>query len=193
MVTVVFAKSYSKKDCGNSISASVVFAFGFYSSNSNCSISVLVETMVTMVKITLALKCLSSSVRLLDVKPSNCFLSLGLQYSQSKIAAHCFPLTAHKVFFGYCSFLHFFFFSFLPPPHRAWTPFRLSFWMSVKLWLCIGPKWLMLDRRHPPAISWKGCASVCVLTLQACVLPYFLLRADSQRYFCVSAACRFNV
>lgn len=37
------------------------------------------------------------------------------------------------------------------------------------------------------------CAIVCVLTLQACVLPYFLLRADSQRYFCARAAYRFNV
>lgn len=68
---------------------------------------------------------------------------------------------------------------FVPPPHRAWTPFRLSFWMSVKLWLCVRPKWLMLDRRHPPAIGWKGCASVCVLTLQACTLPCFLFRGIS--------------
>lgn len=83
-----------------------------------------------------------------------------------------------RSFFGYCSF-----FSFVPPPQWARTPFRLSLWVSVKLWLCIGPKWLMLDRRHPPAISWKGCASVCVLTLQA----FFF---SSQRYFYASAAAR---
>ncbi len=131
-------------------------------------------------------------MRLLDVRQSLKLLPLRV-YNTAKVKLQLTAsLLLHKVFFGYCSFLHFFF-SFIPPTHRAWTPFRLSFWMSVKLWLCIGPKWLMLDRRHPPAISWKGCAIVCVLTLQACVLPYFLLRADSQRYFCVSAAYRFNV
>lgn len=84
MVTVVFAKSYNKKDCGNLISASVVFAFGFYSSNSNCSISVLVEIMVTMVKITLALKCLSSSVRILDVLQSLRLLPLRV-YNTARV------------------------------------------------------------------------------------------------------------
>lgn len=185
MVPVVFAKSYNKIYCGNSISASIVFAFGFYSSISKCSISVLVETTVTMVKMTLVFFCEAFRC---SVNPQIASSHMVYNTAGVKLQLTASLLLHTRSFLAIVRSSIFFFFSFIPPPHRAWTPFRLSFWMSVKLWLCIGPKWLMLDRRHPPAISWKGCACVWVLILQACVLPYFLLRADSQRYFGVSAA-----
>lgn len=83
-------------------------------------------------------------------------------WSQSKTLALCFLLSV--AYFSSLSLL------LSPPTHRAWTLFRLSFWMSVKRWLFIRLGWLITNQHHPPAIGWKGPVCVCSYTV-AYVMP----------------------